>query len=62
MEKKEEVATIWLNSPKDLNALSKEFLGNITDVLDQLNKDKSIKVIVLRSKLEKFFCAGANIK
>jgi enoyl-CoA hydratase len=62
VEKKEEVATIWLNSPKDLNALSKELLDNITNTLDQLNKDKSIKVIVLRSRLEKFFCAGANIK
>jgi enoyl-CoA hydratase/carnithine racemase len=62
VEKNEEVATIWLNSPKDLNALSKELLDNITNTLDQLNKDKSIKVIVLRSRLEKFFCAGANIK
>jgi enoyl-CoA hydratase/carnithine racemase len=33
VEKKEEVATIWLNSPKDLNALSQEVLENITNAI-----------------------------
>jgi enoyl-CoA hydratase/carnithine racemase len=37
VERKEEVATIWLNSPKDLNALSQEMLGNITSAIVSLN-------------------------
>lgn len=56
------MATIWLNSPKDLNALSQQMLQNISATVAELNSDKSVKVILLRSRLEKIFSAGADIK
>lgn len=62
IDRSDEIATIWLNSPKDLNALSEKMLQDINHAIVSLNEDKSIKVIVLRSKIEKAFCAGADIK
>ena len=56
------MATIWLNSPKDLNALSSEMFRDIGLAITELNNDKTIKVILIRSRLEKIFCAGGNIK
>jgi enoyl-CoA hydratase len=35
---------------------------NITAAITDLNQDRAIKVIVIRSRLEKVFCAGADIK
>jgi enoyl-CoA hydratase/carnithine racemase len=62
IERNEEVATIWLNSPKDLNALSFQMIADLKAAISELNSDNAIKVIVIRSRMEKIFCAGANIK
>lgn len=35
---------------------------DITNAIIELNQDTSVKVILLRSRLEKIFCAGADIK
>ena len=62
VEKKDKVATIWLNSPKDLNCLSVTMAHELKTALEDAGNDRSIKVIVLRSKNSKIFCAGADIK
>jgi enoyl-CoA hydratase/carnithine racemase len=51
-----------MNSPKDLNSLSIVMIQDLKFAINELNNDKAIKVIVIRSRLEKTFCAGANIK
>jgi len=57
----ENIGVISLNSPKDLNSLSNEMRQNLVTALKQLEKDPKIKVVVIQSKLDKFFCVGANI-
>lgn len=51
-----------MHSPKDLNALSQTMILELTQALSQLNTDPQVNVIVIRSELNKIFCAGADIK
>ena len=62
IEKTDKVATLWLNSPKDLNCLSTKMTSEIKQALPELDHDESVKIIVIRSKSNKVFCAGADIK
>ncbi|EIJ40714.1 enoyl-CoA hydratase/carnithine racemase [Galbibacter orientalis DSM 19592] len=55
------VAIISLNRPK-ANSYSKEFLEQIYIAIDEASEDPHIKIILLKSASEKFFCAGADIK
>lgn len=57
-----QVGIIYLNSPKDLNALDNAMMAEIGSALGYLNGRQNVKVIVLLSKVSKAFCAGANIK
>jgi enoyl-CoA hydratase/carnithine racemase len=62
LEINEPIGYISLNSPKDLNALSEQFFEEIASALWKCQKNDKIRVIVLRSKVPKIFCAGVNIK
>ncbi|AOV09121.1 hypothetical protein BI350_06090 [Sporosarcina ureilytica] len=44
-----------------MNAIGKELLLGLKDALEKVEKDKSIKVVVLSGR-GKAFCAGANLK
>ncbi len=55
------VACVTLNRPKALNALNNEMMGEVTEVLTELEHDEEIKVIILTGS-EKAFAAGADIK
>lgn len=59
-EVKNHVATITINSPP-ANALSTAILKDLSEELDQIEKDNSTKAIVLRGE-GRFFSAGADIK
>jgi len=61
-EKKDGIATIIINRPEVLNALSKETYLEILSRLDDAEKDENIKVIVLTGAGEKAFCAGLDLK
>ena len=52
------IATIEFAS-EQANALSMELLQRLTKELDTLSTNEAVKVVVLRSKGEKPFCAGA---
>ena len=52
------IATVEFAS-EQANALSMELLQRLAKELDTLSADKRIKVVILRSKGEKAFCAGA---
>ena len=54
------VATIILNRPKHLNALSDELMHEIGIALDKISKNDNIHVVVLKGN-EKAFAAGADI-
>lgn len=55
------IATLTLNRPSALNALSEEMLSALQAELDLLASDASIRVIVLKGA-GKVFCAGHDLK
>lgn len=55
------VATLTLNTPGSLNALSDEMLAILTKELQQIAEDHSIRAVVL-SGAGKAFCAGHDLK
>eukprot|EP00123_Amoebidium_parasiticum_P010939 comp20420_c0_seq1/m.25896 comp20420_c0_seq1/g.25896 ORF comp20420_c0_seq1/g.25896 comp20420_c0_seq1/m.25896 type:complete len:295 (-) comp20420_c0_seq1:423-1307(-) len=56
------VAVLTLNRPEAKNALGKEFLGQLRAAMDDLRFDPSVRVVILRSSVERVFCAGADLK
>jgi enoyl-CoA hydratase/carnithine racemase len=56
------VATVTLNRPAALNALSYEMLRGLRAWLDAWEKDERVRIIVLRGAGEKAFCAGGDIR
>jgi len=55
------VAVLTLNAPKSINALSEAMLAALSDTLDALAEDRSIKAVILRTGGD-HFCAGHNLK
>jgi len=55
------IATVQLNRPEALNALSDELMDEVVSTLEQLDDDAEIRCIVLTGS-DKAFSAGADIK
>jgi len=55
------IALIELNRPKELNALNLQLMQELRDTLKELDKDESVRVIVITGN-ERAFAAGADIK
>ncbi len=55
------IATLTLNAPERLNALSDEMLDAIQSQVDELMTDRSIRVVILTGS-GKAFCAGHDLK
>lgn len=55
------VALITLNRPKELNALNRQLMTEISDALKELDNDDEVRVIVITGN-ERAFAAGADIK
>ncbi len=60
-QKKNGVATVTLNRPKQYNAMSSEVLNQLDGVLKQLAKDESIRVVVLAAN-GPAYCSGHDLK
>jgi len=58
---KDAVATLTLNTPQNLNALSEAMIAALQAELDALMTDGSIRAIILRAE-GKAFCAGHDLK
>ncbi len=56
------VATLVLNRPEAMNALSAALRAALAQTLAQLNEDSSIKVLILTGAGERAFCAGLDLK
>jgi enoyl-CoA hydratase len=54
------IATITLDRPKVLNALSPQLIGELTSALEELDADESVRAAVLTGG-PKVFAAGADI-
>ena len=56
------IAIIKINRPEVLNALNKEIMTELSQVLDIVSTDDGIKGIVITGTGERSFCAGADIR
>src|SRR5216684_2966637 len=54
------IATITLNRPKVLNALSPDLIGELTGALSELDGDENVRAVVLTGG-PRVFAAGADI-
>jgi enoyl-CoA hydratase len=61
VEKKENIGIIKINRPNNLNALNMDTILELTNCVEELEKDKNIKVVILTGE-GKAFIAGADIK
>ncbi len=61
VETQGEIASITLNSPSTVNALSKNMIGEVLCALQGFAADASVKVIILKAN-GKHFCAGHFLK
>ena len=60
VERAEHVATVLLNRPQQLNALSDELMSALVDALTELDADEDVRCIVVGGN-ERAFAAGADI-
>ena len=60
IEKKANIAWIWLNRAEDRNAFNDVMIGELTEALVTLGEDSSVKVVVLAGR-GPTFCAGADL-
>jgi len=59
LEKKEGIATITLNAPERLNALSGKMTNSMSLAVDEIAKDDEVKVVIVTGA-GRGFCAGAD--
>ena len=56
------IGLITINREKQLNALNKSVLDNLSLTLDELNYNKMVRALVITGQGNKSFVAGADIK
>lgn len=59
-EKKGRIATVTLNQPESLNALSTQLLTDMVAALREAESDDEVRVIILKAA-GRAFCAGGNV-
>ena len=57
----QKIATITLNRPEKLNALNRRTLEELSDSLESLRENQSVRIVVVTGSGEKAFAAGADI-
>ncbi len=60
-EQQGNILTVWLNRPESRNAMSLNMVKAIRQVFKSIEKDESIRAVILRGK-GGHFCAGGDIK
>lgn len=53
---------LYLNTPKNRNALSKSLLDSLKRQIEYVNSNHNIRVVLLMSNQPGYFCAGADLK
>ena len=61
VERNEPIGIVTLNRPKELNALNFSLVSELADALEELDRDQTIRCIVITGVGEKAFAAGADI-
>jgi enoyl-CoA hydratase/carnithine racemase len=60
VEKKDKIATLTLNRPEVMNAMSIEMMGQLHEAFTQLRSDEDIRVVIMKGAGE-HFCSGADV-
>ena len=60
-EKDSGILTVTLNRPKQYNALNEALLCELSDAIQQIEKDPHVRVVIVKGGGEKAFAAGADI-
>ena len=55
------VATLRLNRPERINAMTNDLMQGISDALDRVGQDETVRVVVLTGE-GRGFCAGADLQ
>ncbi|WP_242394444.1 enoyl-CoA hydratase-related protein [Anaeromyxobacter oryzisoli] len=55
------VATVTVNRPKQLNALDRKTLEELSAAIDQIGRDRAVRALVITGAGDKAFVAGADI-
>ncbi|ORY51264.1 ClpP/crotonase [Rhizoclosmatium globosum] len=58
----EGIAVVSFNRPSTRNALGKTFMSQFRKGLAELRFDDSVRVVIVRSLVDRVFCAGADLK
>ena len=56
------VATVTLNRPERYNALGVHIIGELRQVLDEIEGSGEVRVMILTGAGDKAFCSGADLK
>lgn len=62
VEESDHVATITLNRPAQMNAMSRALLDQLLECLDQIAVRRDIRAVIVTGAGERAFCAGADLK
>jgi enoyl-CoA hydratase/carnithine racemase len=60
IQKKDKIATLVLNRPNVMNAMSKDLIINLADAVKELAAEESIHVVILKGAGD-HFCSGADV-
>jgi enoyl-CoA hydratase/carnithine racemase len=58
----DQIATITLNRPQKLNAVTAEMAAAIVGHVDRCNSDDAVRCVILTGAGEKSFCAGSDVR
>ena len=61
LEIADRIATLSVNRPKALNALNPDTLRELSDAIDRVAKDDTVKVLIVTGAGDRAFVAGADI-
>lgn len=56
------IVEVSLERPEVRNAIGKDMLRGLQNTFEAISKDSSANVLMIRSKVPKVFCAGADLK
>ena len=57
---KDHICSLVLNRPNELNTMTRDFWVELSDALEEINRDSEVRVVIL-SSTGKHFCAGMDL-